>query len=93
MRRSDVRKTLYVVSALLLIAIIVLALFSCTARQEKDAKKAGGVVAGLFGLPPGVGEGLVALGLAVSHVVTGKVCHSRGRKRERTCHLPPKVLA
>lgn len=81
------RRMLWVIIVLLSVLALFLA-FGCTAREEANAKKAGGVAVGLFGLPPIVGESLVALVLAASHAVTGKVCHGRGRRKERSCHIP-----
>ncbi len=59
-----------------------------TRKQADDAKKTGGAVVGLFGLPPVVGESIVAGVLAVFTTVA----HKNGRRVERKCarpHVPP----
>jgi hypothetical protein len=82
------RKRLLATILALFLLLLAFGMSACTKRDEEAAKKAGGVVAGLFGLPPGVGEGLVAVVIAASHAITGKVCHTRGRRKERACQVP-----
>lgn len=55
-----------------------------TRKQADDAKKTGGAVVGLFGLPPIVGETLVAGFLALTHTVV----HKNARRVERRCQRP-----
>ncbi len=68
----------------MLCAIGVSGCIEITRKQADNAKKTGGAVAGLFGLPPIVGEGLVAIGLALTHTVA----HKNGRRVERRCTRP-----
>ncbi len=79
-KRIDPIRILIIIVCLLAI-IAASELFSgCTKRQEATAKTAGAVVAGLFGLPPGVGETLVASVIAAGSYFGGK---THGRRSER----------
>lgn len=89
MKLLRTHKILLLIAAILFVIAAVMGLSSCTAREEANAKKAGGVVAGLFGLPPGVGESLVAIGLAITHTVTAKVSHRRGTRCQVRPPTPP----
>ena len=65
----------------LLVSVVVVFLFSgCTKRQEDNAKATGAAVSRAFGLPPFVGESLVAAALATASYFGGK---KRGSTVER----------
>lgn len=84
LKRLTPIKILIIIVCLLALIVGIQLLAGCTQRQEADAKKTGGAVAGLFGLPPVVGESLVGLVLIVSHTLTHKnairVAHRRMKK-------------
>ncbi len=65
-------------------AIGVAGCVQITRKQADDAKKTGGAVVGLFGLPPIIGETVVGLVLALTNVVA----HKNGRRVERKCSRP-----
>lgn len=65
-------------------AIAVSGCVQLTRKEAEDAKKTGGAVIGLFGLPPIIGETVVAAVLAL----TGAVAHKNGRRIERKCTRP-----
>ncbi len=79
MKRIDPIKTLIIIVCLLAVIAAIQLIVGCTSREEATAKKTGGVVSGLFGLPPAVGESLVGVALLVSHAFT----HKNARRLER----------
>ncbi len=82
MKWNITRKRMAWAIAILLAVLAILATTGCTKREEAAAKKTGGAVGGLFGLPPMVGEGLVGLAFSVATAIAG---HKNGRKKERKC--------
>lgn len=84
MKKFDPIRLLIVIVCLLALIVAIHWLAGCTQREEANAKKTGGAVAGLFGLPPAVGEGLVGLALLASHALT----HKNARRIERRRHQP-----
>ncbi len=88
-KRFDPIRILVIIVCLLAI-IAAIELFSgCTKRQEAAAKTTGGVVAGLFGLPPGVGESLVGAVIAAGSYFGGK---RQGHRSERRRAKPPAAV-
>jgi hypothetical protein len=82
------RKRMLAIIIVLFLTLAAFSIFGCTKRDEEAAKRTGGLVGGLFGLPPVVGESLVATALALSHAITAKLGEKRGRRKERACHVP-----
>ncbi len=87
-KKFDPIRILVIIVCLLAVIAAFQLIAGCTKREEANAKKTGGAVVGLFGLPPALGEGLVGLALLVSNTIT----HKNARRIERRCHVPRKPL-
>lgn len=82
------RKRLWIVVVALFAAVLALALTSCeyrlTGDEEKKIAQTTGVVSGLFGLPPYVGE---SIAMVIMNGVAYVMGNKRGRKKERACQV------
>lgn len=85
---SITRKKMAVTITVLLAIALLLSMCGCKplTRAERDhAAKTVGVVGGVFGLPPVVGESLAYAAIAAISAIAG---HKNGRRKERKCALP-----
>ena len=64
----------------LFLVLIAFGLWGCTARQETTARAAGAAVSTVLGLPPVLGDSIVAGLLLLSHAAAAKMGHKRGRR-------------
>jgi hypothetical protein len=79
------RKRLLAIIVVLFLTLAAFGMWGCTQRQEKDAKETGGTISRMVGLPPFVGEAIAAAICAAIGHLNGE---RRGRRKERSCHVP-----
>lgn len=86
------RKRMLAVIIAMFLVLVAFGIWGCaplTRGEQRDISRTAGAVGGLFGLPPIVGESLAAGILAASNAIVYKLGHKRGRRKERSCQVPP----